>query len=82
MNQKKLLKAANSKGQLVKAVLMYQAALRYYATEEHWAVRGDDIIWVKDDDPTLPAQTCLGMNRPVTVQKLIMEESNGPTEVR
>lgn len=63
MNAKKLLKASNSKGQLVKAILVYQRALSYYANESHWAVKGEDIIWVKDDDPTLPAQTVLGMRK-------------------
>lgn len=70
MNTRKLLKAANSKGQLVKAILIYQQALRYYAAEEHWAVKGEDIIWVKDDDPTLPAQTCLGLRKAITKQSV------------
>lgn len=108
MNAKKLLKVANSKSQLAKAVISYQRALAYYAEESHWAVKsinltlmlavgkllqeqgesfrlahpellsayqsavedGEDIIqWLKDDDPTLPAQTVLGMRRPGTGQK-------------
>ena len=102
MNQKRLLKAANSKSQLAKAVIMYQKALHYYANENHWAVRTvydskgvevpDVIIWVgEDDDPTLPAQTVLGMRKPTlkpvrepddlisasTTAKMKMEASNG-----
>jgi len=75
MTPKRLLKSANSKGQLVKAVIAYQQALRYYALESNWAVKEDNICWVGDDDPTLPAQTVLGMrqkgknNRPVPGQK-------------
>lgn len=39
MNQLKLIKAANSKGNLVKAIVQYQKALAHYANEAHWAVR-------------------------------------------
>lgn len=63
MNTKNLLKNSNSKGTLAKACLQYQKALSYYASEEHWAVKGEDIIWIKDDDPTLPAQVVLGMRK-------------------
>lgn len=59
--QKSILKKSNSKGQLVKAIIVYQRALHYYADETHWAVKGDDITWIHDDDPLLPAQTVLGM---------------------
>ena len=38
----KLMKAANSKGTLVKAIQQYQKALAHYANEAHWAVAGDD----------------------------------------
>ena len=57
------LKAANSKGTLVKAILQYQQALAHYANESHWAVKGDDIVWVGDDDPTMAAQVTLGMRK-------------------
>jgi len=102
MNNKHLIKASNSKGKLVKAVMVYQRALSYYADESHWAVKslnldlihtigklakeegeawrlahpelmdayrkatehGEDVIlWVKDDDPTLPAQQVLGLRK-------------------
>ncbi|KKM03168.1 hypothetical protein LCGC14_1777160, partial [marine sediment metagenome] len=36
MNQLRQLKAGNSKSQLVRAVLTYQRALAYYASDEHW----------------------------------------------
>ena len=64
MNQKHLLKSANSKGQLAKAVLLYQRALAHYANENNWAVRGDDIIWLGDDTPTYAAQVSLGKCKP------------------
>ena len=64
MNTKNLLKSANSKGQLAKAVLLYQRALAHYANENNWAVRGDDIIWLGDDSPTYAAQVSLGKCKP------------------
>ena len=64
MNQKNLLKSANSKGQLAKAVLLYQRALAHYANENNWAVRGDDIIWLGDDAPTYAAAVSLGKCKP------------------
>ena len=64
MNTKKLLKAANSKGQLGKAVVLYQRALSHYANESNWAVKGDDIVWLGDDDPAYAAQVSLGKRKP------------------
>lgn len=64
MNQKNLLKAANSKSQLAKACMMYQRALAHYANELHWVVKGDDIIWIGDDSPTYAAQVSLGKCKP------------------
>lgn len=43
MNSTKLLKAANSKGKLVKAVLLYQNALSHYANENNWAVKTNEL---------------------------------------
>lgn len=64
MNQKNLLKAANSKGKLAAACMMYQRALAHYANESNWAVKGDDIIWLGDDTPTYAAQVSLGKCKP------------------
>lgn len=64
MNTATLLKKANSKGKLAKACVMYQRSLSHYANESNWAVRGDDIIWVGDDDPTYAAQVSLGKRKP------------------
>ena len=64
MNTRKLLKAANSKGQLAKAVVLYQRALSHYANENNWAVKGEDILWVGDDDPAYAAQVSLGKRKP------------------
>ena len=58
-----ILKRANSKGQLAQAVVFYQRALSHYAKEENWAVRGDDILWVGDDDPTYAAAVSLGKRK-------------------
>ncbi len=60
----RLLKSANSKGALAKAIVLYQRALSYYASEQNWAVRGDDIVWLGDDDPTYAAQVSLGKRKP------------------
>lgn len=64
MNPKNLLKAANSKGKLAAAVVMYQRALSHYANESNWAVRGEDIVWIGDDDPTYAAGVSLGQREP------------------
>lgn len=64
MNTKHLLKAANSKGALVRACLQYQRALAHYANENHWGVKGDDIVWLGDDDPTYAAGVSLGQRKP------------------
>jgi hypothetical protein len=73
----KLIKSANSKGKLAKAVIMYQRTLSHYANESNWAVRGDDIIWVGDDDPTYAAQVTLGKRKPdptyLTRNKIVRE---------
>lgn len=42
---------------------MYQRTLSHYANESAWAVRGDDIIWLGDDDPTYAAQVVLGKRK-------------------
>ena len=76
MNQRKLIKAANSKGTLVKAILQYQQALAHYANESHWAVKGDDIVWLGDDNPTMAAQVTLG------IRKVANNATNKPTAKR
>ena len=63
MKPTQILKRANSKGQLAQAVVFYQRALSHYAKEENWAVRGEEIIWVGDDDPTYAAQVSLGKRK-------------------
>lgn len=78
MNQQRLLKAANSKGKLAKAVVMYQKTLAHYASESNWAVKGDDILWIGDDDPAYAAQVTLGWRKPdpmytVRNQKIVRE---------
>ena len=64
MKPTQILKRANSKSQLAQAVVFYQRALSHYAKEENWAVRGEEIIWVGDDDPTYAAQVSLGSRKP------------------
>ena len=63
MKPTQILKRANSKGQLAKAVVFYQRALSHYAKEENWAVRGDEIVWLGDDDPTYAAALSLGKRK-------------------
>lgn len=67
MNWKKQVKAANSKGALVKHIEALQRAMAYYADENNWAVRdlaedkhGGDIIWLGISDPTYVANRLLG----------------------
>lgn len=57
---KNTFKRANSKSKLAAAVVFYQRALSHYANESNWAVKGDDIIWLGDDDPTYAAALSLG----------------------
>lgn len=59
-----MLKRANSKGALAKAIVQYQSSLAHYANESNWIVRGEDILWVGDDDPTYAAQVSLGRRKP------------------
>ena len=63
MNSKKLLKAANSKGQLIRAVIAYRQALIWYANESNWAVKDEVIQWIGDDDPTKAAEIVLGIRK-------------------
>lgn len=63
MRQETIIKRANTKGRLAKAVLFYQRALSHYANENNWVVKGDDIVWVGDDDPTYAAQVSLGKRK-------------------
>ena len=63
MNAKTLIKNANSKGKLAAAVVMYQRTLSHYANEAKWAVKGDDITWGGDDDPTYAASVVLGKRK-------------------
>lgn len=65
------IKANNSKGTLVKAVIQYQRALAYYADESNWAVSEERIEWVANDDPLEVAEVVLGRrkSRPETGQK-------------
>lgn len=42
---------------------MYQRTLSHYANESHWAVKGEDIVWLGDDDPTYAAQVVLGKRK-------------------
>jgi hypothetical protein len=61
--QKKIIKNSNSKGQLIKYISVLQQALNHYSNENHWAVRGEEILWIGDDDPTYAAQFSLGIRK-------------------
>ena len=43
MRQLTFIKQANSKGKLAKAVISYQQALLYYAKEENWALKTNEL---------------------------------------
>ena len=60
MNWKKQVKQGNSKGALVKHIAQLQRAMAYYADENNWAVKDDDVIWLGISDPTYVANRLLG----------------------
>lgn len=53
----------NSKKQLARAVVSLRGALAWYAREANWAVSGEDIVWVGDDDPLKIAEIVLGKRK-------------------
>ena len=62
MNQLRQLKSGNSKAQLVRAILTYQRALAYYATDEHWTKSYEGkFTWNDSKEPTEVAQIVLGL---------------------
>ena len=62
MNQMRQLKQGNSKSQLVKAVLTYQRALAYYASDEHWTKSYEGkFTWNDSRSPTEVAKIVLGI---------------------
>jgi hypothetical protein len=78
--QKKIIKNNNSKGQLVKYISVLQQALSHYGNESNWAVRGEEIIWLGDDDPTYAALFVLGRRKRDPEYKAhneLKEESDG-----
>ena len=65
MNQLKALKAGNSKNDLIRAILMYQRALNYYASDAQWVKSYEGkYTWnhSTDKDPTKVAKLVLGIN--------------------
>lgn len=61
MNWKKQIKAANSKGALIKHIAQLQRALLYYCDENNWAVNdSEEIQWLGISDPTYVANRLLG----------------------
>lgn len=80
MNWKKQIKAANSKGQLVKHIAQLQRALNYYADENNWAVKGEagDICWLGISDPTYVANRLLGRAKADSgLEKELMDNMSG-----
>ncbi len=64
MKMKRLLKASNSKNDLVKAILMYQKGLAYYMEPNHWVQSYEGKhVWnhPTDKDPTKVAKMVLGI---------------------
>ncbi len=62
MNKLRELKAGNSKSQLVRAILTYQRALAYYASDAHWTKSYEGkFTWNDSREPTEVAKTVLGI---------------------
>jgi len=62
MNQIRQLKSGNSKAQLVRAILTYQRALAYYASDEHWTKSYEGkFTWNDSRSPTEVAKIVLGI---------------------
>ncbi|KKL23903.1 hypothetical protein LCGC14_2420730 [marine sediment metagenome] len=86
MNQLRQLKAGNSKAQLVRAILTYQQALAYYATDEHWLRTYEGkFTWNDSRHPTEVAKIVLGLasevkpvREPDNKMQPTKEDSNEP----
>ena len=66
MNQIRQLKSGNSKAQLVRAILTYQRALAYYASDEHWTKSYEGkFTWNDSKEPTEVAKIVLGLAKEV-----------------
>ena len=80
MNWKKRIKAANSKGALVRHIEQLQRAMAYYANENNWAVKGEagDICWLGISDPTYVANRLLGKAKvDMSLEKELMAQTSG-----
>lgn len=58
------VKKLNSKSELISHIKTLHIALEWYAREENWAVKEDDILWLGDDDPQYAALVTLGRRKP------------------
>ena len=66
MNQLRQLKSGNSKSQLVRAILTYQRALAYYASDKHWTKSYEGkFTWNDERHPTEVAKIVLGIAKEV-----------------
>ena len=66
MNQIRQLKSGNSKAQLVRAILTYQRALAYYASDKHWTKSYEGkFTWNDSRSPTEVAKIVLGLAKEV-----------------
>ncbi len=64
MNKMRELKAGNSKGQLVRAILTFQRALAYYASDAQWVQMPDGKFqWNDSRSPTEVAKIVLGLDK-------------------
>ena len=76
MNQLRQLKSGNSKSQLVRAILTYQRALAYYASDEHWTKSYEGkFTWNDSKEPTEVAKIVLGLAKEV---KTVREPDKTP----
>ena len=81
MNQMRQLKSGNSKAQLVRAVLTYQRALAYYASDGNWTKSYEGkFTWNDSREPTEVAKIVLGLPKEVNPVREPDKTSQPPKE--
>ncbi len=81
MNKLRELKAGNSKSQLVRAILTYQRALAYYASDGNWTKSYEGkFTWNDSRSPTEVAKIVLGLAKEVKPNVRLPDKSISITE--
>ena len=82
MNQIRQLKSGNSKAQLVRAVLTYQRALAYYASDGNWTKSYEGkFTWNDSREPTEVAKIVLGLAKEVKSVREPDKNMTTPTQL-